>query len=59
MFHRSILGQALPFGKQSFVSTPGHSIQTKHLDQGDQIGRIFARWDIVFLGHFLKITEGV
>jgi hypothetical protein len=27
------------------------------MDQGDQIGQIFAQWAIVFFGHFLKITE--
>jgi hypothetical protein len=25
--------------------------------QGDQIGRIFARWAIVYFGLFLKVTE--
>jgi hypothetical protein len=25
--------------------------------QGDQIGRIFAYWEIVYVGHFLKIKE--
>jgi hypothetical protein len=25
--------------------------------QGDQIGRIFAYWAIVYFGHLLKITE--
>jgi hypothetical protein len=25
--------------------------------QGDQIGRIFAQWAIIYFGQFLKITE--
>jgi hypothetical protein len=25
--------------------------------QGDQIGRIFAKWDIIFFGQFSKLTE--
>jgi hypothetical protein len=27
------------------------------LSQGDQIGRFFAQWVIVYSGHFLKITR--
>jgi hypothetical protein len=30
---------------------------TQSQTQGDQIGRIFAYWAIVFFGHFLKMTE--
>jgi hypothetical protein len=25
-------------------------------NQGDQIGRIFAHWAVVYFGHFLKLT---
>jgi hypothetical protein len=30
---------------------------TQSQTQGDQIGRIFAYWAIVFFGHFLKMTQ--
>jgi hypothetical protein len=34
-------------------------LRDKVLEQGDQIGRIFAEWVIVYFGKFLKITEVV